>query len=94
MVREGIPLDLLFTNRDGLMGDVWVRSCLGQQTGILLLRSGEGSAKLLPWFSEGQNLNYSDTCKEGPERKRCPGILGSSQGGSLKDIGAGCPRMP
>ena len=28
--RGGAPLDLLFTNREGLVGDVVVRSCLGQ----------------------------------------------------------------
>ena len=28
--RGGVPLDLLFTNREGLVGDVKVRSCLGQ----------------------------------------------------------------
>ena len=28
--RGGAPLDLLFTNREGLVGDVKVRSCLGQ----------------------------------------------------------------
>ena len=28
--RGGAPLDLLFTNREGLVGDVMVRSCLGQ----------------------------------------------------------------
>ena len=27
--RGGVPLDLLFTNREGLVGDVVVRGCLG-----------------------------------------------------------------
>ena len=28
--REGAPLDLMFTNRERLVGDVELRSCLGQ----------------------------------------------------------------
>jgi len=28
--RGGAPLDLLFTNREGVVGDMQIRSCLGQ----------------------------------------------------------------
>ena len=51
--RGGAPLDLLFTNREGLVGDVDVKSCLGhsdhEMVELLILgEPGRGAAKLLP----------------------------------------------
>lgn len=66
LVREptkgGAPLDLLFTDREGLVGDMVVRSCLGQSNHGTVELSNFGevrkflvrSAKLLPWSSRGQ----------------------------------------
>ena len=60
--RGGTPLDLMFTNREGLMGDMEVRSCLGQSDHKMVEFSilGEvrrGPAKVLPWMSGEQTLN-------------------------------------
>ena len=51
--RGGAPLDLLLTNREGLVGDVDVKSCLGhsdhEMVELLILgEPGRGAAKLLP----------------------------------------------
>lgn len=58
--------DLLVMNREGLMGDMEVRSCLGQShhemsefsiLGEVGGWGGEGAEKLLPWTSGGWTLN-------------------------------------
>ena len=59
--RGGAPLDLLFTNREGLVGDVEVKSCLGHSDHKMVQFSvlsevRRRQAKLLPWTSRGQNL--------------------------------------
>uniref|UniRef100_A0A493THY5 Reverse transcriptase domain-containing protein n=1 Tax=Anas platyrhynchos platyrhynchos TaxID=8840 RepID=A0A493THY5_ANAPP len=43
--RGGAPLDLLFTNREGLVGDVVVRSCLGQSDHEMVKFSILGEAR-------------------------------------------------
>ena len=56
--RGGAPLDLLITDREGLVGDGEAGSCLGQSNREMVEFSilGEvrrGPAKLLPWISRG-----------------------------------------
>jgi len=43
--RGGAPLDLLFTNREGLVGDVEVTSCLGQNGHEMVEFSIRGGAR-------------------------------------------------
>jgi len=61
--RGGDSLDLLFTNREGLGGDVVVEACLGlsnHEMTEFLLKSRGKSAKPLPWASRGQTLACSE----------------------------------
>ena len=63
--RGAALLDLLFTDREGLVGDVEVRGCLGRSDHnmvefSILAGVRRGNAKLLPWASGGQTLNCSE----------------------------------
>ena len=62
--RGGTLLDLVLTNREEVMGDVEVRSCLVQSDHtivefVILGEVRRGISKLLPWTSGGQTLNCS-----------------------------------
>ena len=63
-MRGAAPLDLLFTNREGLVGDVEVGGCLGQSDHdmvefLILAGVRRENSKMLPWTSRGQTLNCS-----------------------------------
>ena len=64
-MRGAAPLDLLFTNRDGLVRDVEVGGCLGQSDHDMVEFSilggvRTGNSKTLPWTSGGQTSNCSE----------------------------------
>ena len=64
-MRGAALLDPLFTNRDGLVGDVEVGGCLGQSDHdmvefSILGGARRGNSKLLPWTSRRQTLNCSE----------------------------------
>jgi len=53
--RGGAPLDLLITDREGLVGDWEAGRCLGQSNNEMVM----ATMKLLPWTSGGQTSNCS-----------------------------------
>ena len=62
--RRRAPLGLLFTDREGLVGDVEVGSCLCQsdhemEEFSVLGKVRRMATKLLPWTSGGQTKNCS-----------------------------------
>ena len=57
--RGGASLDLLFTDREGLVGDVAVGGCLGlsdHEMSSLEMKLREGPAKPPAWTFRGQTL--------------------------------------
>jgi len=74
--RGGASLDLLFTNREGLVGDVVVEGhlWLSHHEMTEFLVRGEvkrGSAKPTPWTFRGQTLACSGCCLRGSLGKEC-----------------------
>jgi len=69
--RGGASLDLLFTNREGLVGHVVVGGCLGrsdhEMIELLILDEAKkrGTAKPPPWSFGGQTLACSGHCLGG-----------------------------
>ena len=69
--RGAAPLDLLFTNREGLVGDVEVGSCLGQSDHNMVEYSildgaRRGNSKTATWNSGEQTLNFQKTSRGSP----------------------------
>ncbi|PKU32319.1 adaptin ear-binding coat-associated protein 1 [Limosa lapponica baueri] len=65
LTREGALLDLLFVNREGLVGDVMVEGCLGHSDHEMIEFSGKQGgdpAGLPPWTSGGQTLVFARAC--------------------------------
>ena len=65
--REGALLDLLFVNREGLVGDVAVRGRLGHSDHeiiefSILREARRGAAELTSWTSKGLALTSLSTC--------------------------------
>lgn len=60
----GALLDLLFTDREGLVGDVEFEGCLGNSDceTIEFSEGHQQSAKIPHWTSERQTLAYSRDC--------------------------------
>lgn len=80
--REGALLDLLFTNKEALVGDVMIGGCLGHSNCEITEFSILGevmrdSAELLPWTSRGQTSilrTLVEKLLDGiPKRERNPG---------------------
>lgn len=87
-------LDLLFVNREALVGDMF-----GVVLGRSQVKSGRESAKLLFWIFRGWTLNYSGHWQTGPlgvslEGQRGPRRLDTPQEGSLGGTGVGCLHVP
>jgi len=104
-IRGGASLDLLFVNREGLVGDVVVRGHLGLSDHEMTQFSVQGEVKRGASKTTTVDFRRADSGlfrmpaervpweRESPEGQRGPGRLDILQGGSLKGTGAGCPHV-
>ncbi|GAB0179913.1 hypothetical protein GRJ2_000456600 [Grus japonensis] len=102
--REGALLDLLFANREGLVGDVMVGGRLGHSSHEMMRvfdsqRSKEaGQQNCHLGLQEGRlwpvwETGWQSPLGGRPEGQRSPGRLDILQEGNLKGTAAGCPHV-
>ncbi|KAK4825812.1 hypothetical protein QYF61_002417 [Mycteria americana] len=82
--REGAPLDLLFVNREGLVGDVTVGGCLGQSDHEMIellilgeVRNGINRTATLDFWRADSGLFRRLVDRESPGRRKTSCSLGT-----------------
>ena len=102
--KEGASLDLLFVNREGLVGDVMVGGHLGHHNHEMIeflilgeVKRGVSRTATLDFqrtvFGLFRRLVDKSPLGGSPEGQRSPGRLDILQEGNLKGAGAGRPHV-